>query len=130
MIMSEKEEFARFSFLLSNILTDSKDRARDLFIESADKLKKVEILACIISHGGMRLENEDFSGGSTVTRKGLERACKANNIPIPNPKTKKTLLKALLSYYGSRYVKGDVSDVGSTVDKNALLRVYKGILRK
>ena len=130
MIMGEKEKFSRFSLLLSNLSMDSEDRARSLFIERADKLKKVEILACIISHGGLELENEDFSGGSTVTRNGLERACKANNIAIPIPMTKKTLLKALLGHVGSRYVKGEVSKKGSTVARNALLRVYKGMLRK
>ena len=130
MIMGEKEKFSRFSLLLSNLSMDSEDRARDLFTENADRLMKVEILACIISHGGLELENGDFSGGSTVTRNGLERACKANNIAIPIPKTKKTLLKALLSHVGSRYVKGDVSKIGSTVEKNALLRVYKGMLSK
>ena len=126
--MDEKEKFSRFSILLSNLSMDSEEWARELFIERADKLKKVEILACIISHGGLELEEEDFSGGSTVTREGLERACKANNIVIPTPKTKKTLLKALLSHIGSRYVKGEVSKNGSTVNRNALLRVYKGML--
>ena len=127
--MGEKEDFSRFSRLLSRHSLEGVSSVWQLFQERADRLEKVEILSCIISHGGLELEEEDFSGGSTVTRTGLKRACEANNVEMPIRETKKSLLKALLSHVGSRYEKGDVGK-GSTVERDALLRVYKGLLEK
>ena len=89
-------------------------------------MQKQEVLALIIAHGGMKIEEEDFSSGSTVTKIGLERACASNGIDIPKPSTKKNLVGALLSHVGYRYVEGDVQR-GSTVEKVALIRILEGL---
>jgi len=128
--MSEIEEFTRFSKRLSQFRVMGNKRIREILDESASSLKKVEILSCIISHGGLELETDDFSDGSTVTRTGLERACIANGVTIPKPMTKKTLLTALLNYVNRPYIEGDVHKKGSTVERVALLRIYRGLLDK
>ena len=91
-----------------------------------NNMQKQEVLALIIAHGGMKIEESDFSSGSTVTKAGLERACISNGIEIPKPSTKKNLVKALLSHVGYRYVEGDVQR-GSTVEKVALIRILEGL---
>ena len=128
--MSEIEEFTRFSKRLSQFRVMGNKRIREILDESAFSLKKVEILSCIISHGGLELETDDFSDGSTVTRTGLERACIANGVTIPKPMTKKTLLTALLNHVNRPYIEGDVHKKGSTVERVALLRIYRGLLDK
>ena len=89
-------------------------------------MQKQEVLALIIAHGDMKIEYDDFSSGSTVTKTGLERACASNGIAIPNPSTKKNLVKALLSHVGKPYIKGDVRK-GSTVEKVVLIRILEGL---
>ena len=89
-------------------------------------MQKQEVLALIIAHGGMRIEEADFSSGSTVTKAGLERACISNGVAIPVPSTKKKLVKSLLSHVGKSYVKGDVRK-GSTVEKVVLIRILEGL---
>ena len=89
-------------------------------------MQKQEVLALIIAHGDMKIEHDDFSSGSTVTKTGLERACASNGIAIPNPSTKKNLVKALLSHVGKAYIKGDVRK-GSTVEKVVLIRILEGL---
>ena len=128
--MSEIEEFTEFSKRLSQFRVMGNKRIREILDESASSLKKVEILSCIISHGGLELETDDFSDGSTVTRTGLERACIANGVTIPKPMTKKTLLTALLNHVNRPYIEGDVHKKGSTVERVALLRIYRGLLDK
>ena len=126
--MDEIEEFTRFSKRLSQFSVIGNIRIQKILDESASSLKKVEILSCIISHGGLELETNDFSGGSTVTRTGLERACIANGVTIPKPKTKKKLLISLLNHVNRPYIKGDFHKIGSTVERVALLRIYRGLL--
>ena len=128
--MSEIEEFTEFSKRLSQFRVMGNKRIREILDESAFSLKKVEILSCIISHGGLELETDDFSDGSTVTRTGLERACIANGVTIPKPITKKTLLIALLNHVNRPYIEGDLHKKGSTVERVALLRIYRGLLDK
>ena len=128
--MSEIEEFTRFSKHLSQFRVMGNKRIQEILDESASSLKKVEILSCIISHGGLELETDDFSDGSTVTRTGLERACIANGVTIPKPITKKTLLIALLNHVNRPYIEGDLHKKGSTVERVALLRIYRGLLDK
>ena len=89
-------------------------------------MQKQQVLASIISHGNLKIEAIDFSSGSTITKAGLERACISNGIDIPKPSTKKNLVKALLSYVGKPYVKGDVRK-GSTVEKVVLIRILEGL---
>ena len=128
--MSEIEEFTRFSKHLSQFRAMGNKHIQEILDESASSLKKVEILSCIISHGGLELETDDFSDGSTVTRTGLERACIANGVTIPKPMTKKTLLIALLNHVNRPYIEGDVHKKGSTIERVALLRIYRGLLNK
>ena len=92
-------------------------------------MQKQEVLALIIAHGGMRIEEADFSSGSTVTKTGLERACASNGIAIPNPSTKKNLVKALLSHVEYSYLESDVG-AGGTVEKIALIRILEGLKQK
>ena len=89
-------------------------------------MQKQEVLALIIAHGDLRIEEADFSSGGTVTKAGLERACISNGVVIPVPSTKKKLVEALLSHVGYRYVEGDVQR-GSTVEKVALIRILEGL---
>jgi|APSaa5957512535_1039671.scaffolds.fasta_scaffold28499_2 hypothetical protein len=128
--MSEIEEFTEFSKRISQFRVMGNKRIQEILDESASSLKKVEILSCIISHGGLELEDDDFSDGSTVTRTGLERACIANGVTIPKPITKKTLLIALLNHVNRPYIEGDLHKKGSTVERVALLRIYRGLLDK
>ena len=92
-------------------------------------MQKQEVLALIIAHGDMKIEHDDFSSGSTVTKTGLERACASNGIAIPNPSTKKNLVKALLSHVGYSYLEGDVG-AGGTVEKIVLIRILEGLRKK
>ena len=128
--MSNRKEFTRFSESLSQFRVIGNKRIQEILDQRASSLKKVEILSCIISHGGMELETNDFSGGSTVTRAGLKHACVANGVKIPKRITKKTLLISLLNYVDRPYIKGDLQKKGSTVERVALLRVYRGLLNK
>ena len=97
--------------------------------ERVSDLEKVEVLACIISHGGGELKTSHFSDGSTVTRDGLEFACIINGIELPQNKTKENLLGALLRHVGKSMIPRDVIHPGSTVQADALERVYLGLLR-
>jgi hypothetical protein len=89
-------------------------------------MQKQEVLSLIISHGGMKIEEEDFSVGSTITRAGLERACVSNGVAIPYPPTKKNTLMALLKHVNKPYIEGDVRR-GSTIEKIALIRILEGL---
>ena len=75
------------------------------------------------------MEASHFSSGSTVTRYGLEFACIINGIELPRNKTKENLLGALLRHVGKTMIPGDVIKPGSTVQADALERVYSGLLR-
>ena len=126
--MNNKEEYNQFSKGLSRFRGLDNRRIREILDERGNSLKKVEILACIIAHGGGELESEDFSSGSTVTNPGLKHACIINGVTFPENATKKMLLKALLKHSNRPYIEGDVIKKGSTVESVALLRVYHGLL--
>jgi hypothetical protein len=128
--MNEVEKYNLFrNYLLNSQIEDIKT-INQILDDNVKSLKKVEILACIISHGGLELESNDFSDGSTVTRIGLKRACIANGVEIPKTITKKSLLIALLKHVKKPYIEGDISETGSTIERVALVRVYRGLLDK
>jgi hypothetical protein len=114
--MTWKERTGRYSrrttMIRRKILQDA--------LDEVEQLKKIEILASIISHGKGGLEVDHFSDGSTVTKKGLE-------IPLPRKITKKLLLEKLLNHVGEELKERDYIE-GGTVTTDALIRIYRGLL--
>ena len=103
--------------------------ARRRFIEREIKFQKVEILAAILNQIGEELESNHFSSGSTVTRSGLQAACKTIcRDTYVDGMSKKACLETMLNFFGDDLREGDFISLGSTVTRKALMRIYRYLL--
>ena len=93
------------------------------------KFEKVEILAAILNHMGVDLQSSFFSSGSTVTRDGLQKMCESICSVDASSYSKNKCVEITLGHLGYSGGGEDYfQSTGSTITKNALIKIYQLVL--
>lgn len=123
--MSDEPNFLSRRYAINKYALESKHISF-----SEIKFQKVEILAAILNHMEVDLQATYFSSGSTVTRAGLQKMCESICGVDASSYSKKKCLELSLEHLGySDGIEDYFLSPGSTITKNALMKIYQLILR-